>query len=230
MYLPSGKVYRLPVDAKVRKRMLVVSPPLLGVAPSLLNDYYSIKTPIHFCACLRLTRFQRTPAWAPSLPSRATTLSNPSIPAARPEGNDLCVDRAASTHVPATSALPREGNTSCADVHKGKPEASIDAGDAKGRGARDEGGAVRFGGGTRGRLHAGPTPAHVFFVEGEEVVKKRTASPKEEHGVTAGARQGGRNPESGGDVARTDALTTTKQRVEQGAYALVQLSTRCVSF
>lgn len=150
------------------------------------------------------------------------------MPAARLEGGELCVDRAASPPVPATSALPREGNTSCVGVDRAKSEASIGTDDAKGRGARDKGEAVRFGGRTSGRLHAGPTPAHVFFVESAELVNKRTATPEEKQGGTVGARQGGRNLESGGDVARTNALTTTKQRVELGAYALVQLSTRCV--
>lgn len=146
------------------------------------------------------------------------------MPAARPGGSELCADRATPTHTPATSPLLRAENTPCAGVDRGKFEYP-DTGDTKGRGAIVEGEAVGLGRGTLGSLHAGATAPHG---ECEAVVKKGTTSPKGECSVTAGARQGGRGLESGGEVARTDALATTKKRVEQGAYALVQLSTRCV--
>lgn len=146
------------------------------------------------------------------------------MPAARPVGSELCADRATPTHAPATSQFLRAEDTSCADVDRGKLE-DPDAGGTKGRGALDEGEAVRLGEGTLGSLHAGGNAPHG---ECEAVVKKGTGSPKGECSVTAGARQAGRGLESGGEVARTNALATTKKRVEQGAYALVQLSTRCV--
>lgn len=196
------------------------------------------------CSPLRLNRFHRTPAWAPSLPPRATTLSSASMPAARLEGSKLSTDRAAPTHVPATSALqashreataPGTGNASGTGVDwDPREEDSIDSivygGDAKG-GVGNEDGAVRLGGGTLDGLRKVPTA--VDGLGGEEGVKKGTVSalPKEELGATIvsiGANQGGRDCESKGEVVRSDALTTNKKRTEQGAYALVQLSTRCV--
>lgn len=191
-----------------------------------LDAFLTTKNTHPFLYFFRLTRFHRTPAWAPSLPPRAVTLSSASVPSARPEESKLCTDRAAPTHVPA-SVLLREQHTPCADVDRGKLEDSFFyADDTKVRGACDEIGAVRLPGGTHDSLRTGPTSAQGFG--GEEVVKKGTALPKEEYSVTARERQGGRNLESRGEVAKADALTTTKKRIEQGSYTLVQLSTRCV--